>query len=293
MSAALIDNAMTIAELRRSVAARLRDAGIESAELDARVLVAHGLAREPAMLVAASVEHVSAANLDRVEKLVRRRLAREPVARIVGYREFWSREFKLGPDTLIPRPESETIVEAALAAFPGRDAELRVLDLGVGSGVLLAAILLERPRAFGVGIDRNPNALTIARSNLAALSLFERAAFVCGDWAAPIGARFDLVVANPPYIATAELSRLALEVRGHDPIFALDGGADGLAAYRTIAADLPRVLVPGAVAVLELGQGQEAEVAAIARASGLVVSGPARRDLSGVSRALVLRNRDK
>jgi release factor glutamine methyltransferase len=223
---------------------------------------------------------------------VRRRLAGEPIARIVGYREFWSRSFTLGPHTLVPRPESETVVEAALAAMPDRDAKFRVLDLGLGSGALLAAILLERPHAYGIGVDRNARTIAVARANLAAFGLSARAAFVCGDWTVALGAeKFDLVVANPPYIPTAELAQLALEVREHDPIFALDGGVDGLTAYRAIVADLSRVLTPGGVAVLELGKGQEAAVAAFARARGLAVDGPARCDLSGLSRALVLQAR--
>lgn len=291
MSAMLADDMMRVGTLRRAIAARLRDAGIESAELDARVLLAHALGLEASKLIAASDEPIPATSVEGIEQLVRRRLAREPVARILGYREFWSRDFRLGPDTLAPRPESETVVEAALTAFSDRDAELHVLDLGVGSGALLAAILLERPRAIGVGIDRSAAALAVAWANLAALGLSARATLLCGDWTAPVGARFDLVVANPPYIPTAGLAQLTLEVREHDPIFALDGGPDGLAAYRAIVADLSRVLTPRGVAVLELGQGQEAAVVALANARGLVASGEAKRDLSGLSRALVLRNR--
>ncbi|HXL67850.1 MAG TPA: peptide chain release factor N(5)-glutamine methyltransferase [Xanthobacteraceae bacterium] len=291
MSAILVDDTVSVGTLRRAIAARLHDAGIESAELDARVLLAHALGIEASKLIAASDERIPAASLERIDRLVGRRLAREPVARIVGYREFWSRDFALGPDTLVPRPESETVVEAALAAFPDRHAELRVLDLGVGSGVLLAAVLLERPRATGVGVDRNAGALAVARANLADLGLSARGTLLCGDWTAPVGAKFDLVVANPPYIPTAGLAQLTLEVCEHDPIFALDGGPDGLAAYRAIVADLSRVLTPHGVAVLELGQGQEAAVVALANARGLVAGGAAKRDLSGLSRALVLRNR--
>jgi release factor glutamine methyltransferase len=285
-----MDDAMSVARVRRAIAARLGAAGIESAELDARVLLAHALGRNAAQLIAAADEPLPVEAVARADHLVRRRLAGEPVARIVGRREFWSREFRLGPDTLVPRPESETVVEAALAAFSGRDADLRVLDLGVGSGALLAAILIERPRATGIGIDRSAGALAVARANLHSLGLSARAALLCGDWTAALGVRFDLVVANPPYVATAELAVLSLEVRENDPTFALDGGPDGLAAYRAIVADLSRVLTPGGVAVLELGQGQEAAVVALANARGLVADGAARRDLSGVSRALVLRN---
>ena len=286
-----MDGAMSVGMLRRAIAARLRDGGIEGAELDARVLLAHALGRGATMLVAATEERVPAESVERIDQFVGRRLAGEPVARVVGHREFWSRDFRLGSDTLVPRPESETIVEAALAAFPDRDARLRVLDLGVGCGALLAAILLERPRAFGVGVDRSANALAVARANLAALGLSDRAALLCGDWAASVGTKFDLVVANPPYIRTGDIARLALEVREHDPIFALDGGPDGLVAYRAIVAELSRVLTPSGVAVLELGKDQETAVAALACAGGLTVNGLAQCDLSGIKRALVLRNR--
>jgi release factor glutamine methyltransferase len=285
---------MTMARLgtlRRSIVERLRNAGIDSAELDARVLLVHALGIEPPTLMTDFEEHVSAEMLERVELLVRRRLAREPVARILGRKEFWSRNFVLGPDTLVPRPETETVVEAALAAFPDRNGEFRVLDLGVGSGVLLAAILLERPRAYGIGIDRDANALTTVHANLEAFGLSGRAGLLCGDWATPLRARFDLVVANPPYVRTRELGRLPLEVRNYDPIFALDGGEQGLSAYRAIICDLPRILGPRAVAILELGQGQEDAVAALAQEHRLVVDGPARPDLSGVPRALVLHGR--
>jgi release factor glutamine methyltransferase len=163
-----------------------------------------------------------------------------------------------------------------------------VLDLGTGSGILLAAILLEMRNSTGIGIDRSAGALAIARDNLHALGAGDRARFICGDWANALGSSFDLVVANPPYIRSGDISGLPLEVRGHDPSLALDGGADGLNAYRTIAAQLPRLLAADGVAVLELGFGQESAVARLAYEAGLFVTGPARRDLAGVPRALVL-----
>jgi release factor glutamine methyltransferase len=290
MRAAIAHERVNVGTLRRSIVERLRRHGLESAELDARVLLAHALGVEPSTVIACANETVSARAFDLVESLVSRRLAGEPAARIVGRKEFWSRNFVLGPDALVPRPETETVVEAALAAFPDRNAELRVLDLGTGSGALLAAILLERPYVRGIGIDRNARALAVARTNFAAFGLSPRASVICADWAAPLGAKFDLVVANPPYVPTHELARLPLEVRDHDPMLALNGGARGLSAYDAIVADLPRVLAAGGVAVLELGQGQEAAVAEMARAYRLVVDGPARRDLSGRARALVLRS---
>jgi release factor glutamine methyltransferase len=282
---------ISIGALRHSMATQLRERGIESAELDARILLVHALGMEDAAILAQSEAKVPEDARRRLEGFVERRLAGEPVARIVGRKEFWSLPFRLGPDTLVPRPETETAVEAALAAFPDRDARLRVLDLGTGSGALLAAILVERRHSSGLGIDRSEGALAVARANLEALGLGARVAFACGDWGAALNAKFDLVVCNPPYIAADEFKQLSLEVHDHDPHFALDGGIDGLDAYRAIVSDLARMLPAHGVAVLELGRGQEYAVANLTRDRGLVVAGPARLDLAGIPRALTLRPR--
>jgi release factor glutamine methyltransferase len=278
---------MDVRTLRRDTVERLQSAGIESADLDARVLVSHALGWDPARVLAAD-ETVDAACRSRLEAWVSRRLAGEPVARIVGKKEFWSRAFALSPDVLVPRPETETVVEAALSALPDRNSALRILDLGVGSGALLAALLLELPRASGVGVDRSAGAIHTTRENLRALGLDARASLVLGDWAAGLAGPFDLVVTNPPYVATGDIAALPREVREHDPISALDGGVDGLAAYREIVSQLPRLLAAGGVAVLELGIGQEAQVAALARSAHLLVNESARSDLSGLPRALVI-----
>lgn len=217
-----------------------------------------------------------------LEALAERRAAREPVSRIVGRREFWSREFLLTPETFDPRPDSETVVEAALAAVPSCGT---VLDLGTGSGCLLAALLAERPDAWGLGIDRSPGACRAAQRNLSGL----RAAVAAGYWGTAVGGRFDLVVSNPPYIPSADIAELMPEVRDHDPRLALDGGADGLDAYRAILGDLSRLLSPGGAAVLELGIGQAESVAALADSSGLRVR-DIRADLGGIPRAMVLRS---
>ena len=215
-----------------------------------------------------------------LEALANRRAAREPVSRIVGRREFWSRDFLLTAETFDPRPDSETVVEAALAAMPSYGS---VLDLGTGSGCLLAALLAERPGAWGLGIDRSPGACRTARRNLKGLRTFVATA----DWGAAVAGRFDLVVSNPPYIPSAEIAELMPEVRDHDPRLALDGGADGFDAYRAILGDLPRLLSPGGAAVLELGIGQAEAVAALAEANGLPVR-DIRADLAGIPRAMVL-----
>jgi len=285
------DSAPSIGALRRSAAARLREGGVESAESDARILLSHVLGLEDAAVFAASRAEAPEGIRRRLEAFLARRLAGEPIARIVGRKEFWSRSFGLGPDTLVPRPESETVVEAALAAFPDQAAALRVLDLGTGSGILLAAILAERPRASGLGLDRSEGALVVARANLAALGLGARASFACGDWGVALNAAYDLVVCNPPYIAADEFTALSREVRAHDPRLALDGGGDGLSAYRAIVADLARLLHAHGVAVLELGRGQESAVANLATEAGLFIAGPVRPDLAGISRALTLRRR--
>jgi release factor glutamine methyltransferase len=274
--------------VRRQMAKQLRAAGIENAELDARVLIAHVLGIESAALLVAPDRPVDARAQAWLGEATQRRLAGEPVARIVGFKEFWSRRFALGPETLVPRPETETVVEAALAAFPDRDAAFRVLDLGIGTGALLAAILCERPRSFGVGVDRSGKALVVARKNLEALGLGSRALLVCGDWGASVGRPFALVVANPPYVVSQDIAILPPEVRDYDPLAALDGGADGLDAYRAIFSDLPRLLATEGIAVFELGDGQEESVAALAREAQLSVNGTARRDLSGRPRALVI-----
>jgi release factor glutamine methyltransferase len=283
---------VTLGALRRDASTRLAKAGIGSAALEARLLVARALGIEETAVLALADAEVEPAKRARFEALVQRRVKGEPIARILGRKEFWSSAFALGPDTLVPRPESETVVEAALAALPDRKAALQVLDLGTGTGALLAAILLERPAAFGAGVDRSERALRVARENMRALGLAERAAMVCGDWSAAIAGRFDLVVANPPYIARSEFDRLPPEVREHDPRLALDGGRDGLDAYRVILPDLPRLMTPGGVAVLELGQGQEVAVSMLARSARLAVRGPARRDLLGIPRALVIGRED-
>jgi release factor glutamine methyltransferase len=213
-----------------------------------------------------------------------RRAGHEPVSRILGHREFWSLDFALGPATLDPRPDSETLVEAALAACPDRP--LRVLDLGTGTGCLLLAVLHDRPAAFGLGVDRSEAAAGTARANARALGLADRAAFLVGDWATALDARFDLILSNPPYIPEAEIAALDPEVRDHDPHLALSGGADGLDAYRDLAVALPGLLVPGGTAVVELGIGQAADVAALFRAAGLDITATP-HDLAGIPRCLV------
>ena len=275
--------------LLRSAEARLRAAGAETPPLDARLLVAAALDVAPDTLRFAADRALSAGEAARAEALLARRIAREPVSRILGRREFWSLDIHVTPDVLDPRPDSETLVEAALALFPNRAAPLRVLDLGTGSGCLLLAALYEYPNATGLGIDASGQALEAARGNAIRFGLAGRARFAEGDWAREIGAgeRFDLVLCNPPYIAEDERASLAPEVARHDPPGALFAGPDGLDAYRAILPDLARLLAPGARALFEIGAAQSVAVAAIAREAGLAIV-ETRRDLAGRERCVVL-----
>lgn len=272
---------MTVRDALRHGAAVLAAAGVDSAGLDARLLLSHaaGLSREE--LLRDPSRPIDPAGYD---ALLQRRAAREPLAFIVGCQEFWSLRFLVSRATLIPRPDSETLVEAALACRP--DART-VLDLGTGTGCLLLATLTGLPGAFGVGTDRNKGAAALAAQNAAELGLADRAAIVCADWAAPIASRFDLVLCNPPYINTEAIAGLMPEVAEFEPRTALDGGADGLAAYRTVLPALPALLAPGGLAILELGAGQADPVATLARQLGFARP-RFRADLAGISRAILL-----
>ena len=216
-----------------------------------------------------------------------RRAARAPLAFLTGTQAFWTLELEVSPATLIPRADSEALIAAALAACPDRGAVGRILDLGTGTGCLLLAALTEFPAAFGVGVDRVPAAAALAARNARRVGLAGRCAMLCADWAAPLAGRFDLVLANPPYIESATIAGLMPEVARHEPLSALDGGADGLDAYRAVLAALPGLLLPAGVAVLEMGAGQAAPVAALARDAGFRVAA-LQHDLAGIARAAVV-----
>jgi release factor glutamine methyltransferase len=245
--------------------------------------VAHALGTTPSALLVDPARLVDAAT---IQALVARRAGHEPLALILGRREFWSLDFAVSPATLIPRPDSETLIEAALGTFAGRAPPRRVLDLGTGTGCLLLAALSEFPAAFGIGVDRSSAAVALAARNAALLGMADRAGFLCADWAAAIRGRFDLVLSNPPYVPTAQLNGLMPEVARFEPRVALDGGADGLFAYRRLVPALARLLAPDGIAALEIGAGQAATVARLARDAGFA-SLP-HQDLSGIVRALVL-----
>ena len=280
---------MTIATARRALADAFRAAGLDTPELDARVLVGHALGLDHSGLVAEGGRALDPKGATAVAELATRRLAREPVARIVGRKEFWGLELRVTPATLVPRPETETVVEMALTlldAAAARSRALRIADLGTGSGALLLALLSELPHARGIGTDVNPDAIKTARDNAARLGLAMRSDFVVCDFGSALKGGFDLVVSNPPYVASRDIAMLEPEA-ANEPRAALDGGADGLACYRTIAADTHRLLAPGGHLVVELGYGQETLVTTLMRAQGLVTM-PARTDIGGVPRVLAM-----
>ncbi len=257
----------------------LRAAGIEQPAREARLLLAVALDLPPGTLA-----DLAAPTPDRFAALVRRRAAREPMARIVGRQGFWTLDLLVSDATLIPRADSETLIEAALAIRPRARC---ILDLGTGTGALLLAALAQYPEATGVGVDRNAAACALAAANATRNALSDRAMFVCADWSAPLSGRFDLVLCNPPYIPGREIVTLMPEVAVWEPALALDGGDDGLDAYRTILPRVPSLLAPRGVAVFEHGAGQGDAVAGIAHAAALRVLAQ-RDDLGGIGRALIL-----
>lgn len=288
--AARLQQGLTISEMRRAVSGLLREAGIDSAALDARILIGHALGLDHARLASQSDRVVSAEETAEISTLVARRQTHEPVARIVGEKEFWGLRFRLSPDTLIPRPETETLVEAALdfarKRLPSRT--IRIADLGTGSGALLLALLHELQGAAGIGTDISMDATMTARANADRLGLSDRACFAVGNFGRALAGEFDLVLSNPPYIECGAIAALSAEVRNHDPHRALDGGPDGFDCYRTIAGDAKRLLAEGGALIVELGQGQCRSVTGLMAPYGLTPAGPARNDLSGIPRALTL-----
>ena len=273
---------MTVAEAVRAAVGRLRAAGVADPVGDARRLMADALGVAPGRLLLVEGEPLGAA-AGRFEAAVAARVARQPVAQILGRRAFWGREFRVTPDVLDPRPETELLVVAGLEA-----PFARVLDLGTGSGCILLSLLAEREGATGLGVDVSEAALEVVRHNAAALGVAGRVAFQQGDWLAGVAGRFDLVVSNPPYIAAAEMAGLAPEVRDWEPAAALSPGGDGLGAYRDILGAVGAVLTPGGRLLLEIGPTQAGAVSALVAAAGLALVG-VRRDLDGRPRVVEAR----
>ena len=262
----------------------LQDMGIEDARREARLLLDHC-----AGTADGDSQPLPPDKVAELQAFIARRRNREPVSQILGQWEFWSLPFFVTSATLTPRPDTETLVQVALDLLPDRGAPLRLLDLGTGSGCLLLALLHELPAARGLGIDRSPEALAVARRNAAALGLAGRAQFALGNWAEGLSGGFDLIVSNPPYIPQDEIPGLMPEVSRHEPLMALDGGRDGLDCYRQLAPQIAALLAPGGLALLEVGQGQAEPAAAILAAAGLEPVG-VRADLGGRKRCVILRN---
>lgn len=280
---------LTVGEARRIAASALRDGGLDSPDLDARVIMADALELDHAGLVGNAARPLSADQAERIAHAIGRRLEQEPLALILGKKEFWGLTLRVTRDTLVPRPDTETVVEAALRQVDrtgGRQRAWRIADLGTGTGAILLALLHELPNAEGVATDLSLKALAVAQENARALGSAARASFVVTDYGSALQGGFDLVVSNPPYIATSDIASLSLGVRDFEPRRALDGGADGLSGYRAIAADAPRLLARGGCLVVEIGQGQEGPVRQLFETAQLQWV-ETKADLAGIPRAVV------
>ena len=279
----------TIEAARRALTARFKANAIDSAELDARLLTGAVLGLDLTGLITAANRPLTADQSHHLEQFAARRLAGEPVARILGHKEFWGLSLQLTSATLVPRPDTEAVVELALEMLRADGAAghpLRVADLGTGSGAILLALLSELPQAHGFGTDISAAALQTARGNAVRTGLADRASFIECDYASGLSGRFDLIVSNPPYIRSVDIAGLATEVRDYDPRAALDGGADGLEAYRALIPQAACLLAPGAVVVVEAGQGQSDDIEALMTAAGLTHARAPKADLAGIPRAV-------
>jgi release factor glutamine methyltransferase len=268
---------------------RFESAAIESASLDARLLIGHVLGLDLTGLIKSAQRQLTESESTQIEGVARRRLAGEPVARIVGEKEFWGLPLQLSSATLVPRPDTETVVELALELLRAdglASRPLRVADLGTGSGAILLALLSELPNAQGFGTDISEQALRTAAANAISTGLAARATFIACDYAAGLSGLFDLIVSNPPYIRAADISGLAAEVREYDPLMALDGGVDGLDAYRALIPQAAGLLAPGAALIVEAGEGQSGPINSLMTIAGLTPTGAPKADLAGIPRAV-------
>jgi release factor glutamine methyltransferase len=280
-----ITSRLSLGQAHSAAARLLREARIAGPELDARLLLCHAAGLTHEAYVVGLNDTLAPDAAARFGAYVARRLAGEPVSRIIGIREFYGRQFRIDASTLDPRPDTETLIEAALA-LAGREGPLRLLDLGTGSGCILVTLLAELPRATGVGIDKSLPALELVRANAASLGVGDRARFMAGDWLEAVEGTFDLVVANPPYLSAADMAGLSNEVGAHDPRDALDGGSDGLSAYRHIVPRLRMVLRPGGIALFEIGHTQAEAVSSLLAGEGLILEPGPWRDLAGRPRVV-------
>ncbi len=260
-------------------------ADVPTPALDARLLTQHALNMDHAELIAASDRELTDIQVEQLQKLLARRLAGEPVSRILGEREFYGRNFSTSPAVLDPRPDTETLVDACLANLPPGQ-QMTILDLGTGSGILALTLLAERPHKRALATDVSPEALAVARNNAGLWNLTRRVALVESNWFEKVDGVFDLIVSNPPYIPATEIPKLEIEVRNHDPHLALSGGDDGLHAYRAIASSASAHLAPNGIVAVEIGAGQNIDVSAIFAANGFHKQSE-HHDLGGHIRCLV------
>ena len=285
----MTDPGPSIESARRTLAAQLKSAGNDEAELDARLLLAAVLDLDLTGMIAQASRRLTSAEAALLAQYAQRRIAGEPVARILGEKEFWGLPLQLSSATLVPRPDTETVVELALELLRARgnlDRPLRIADLGTGSGAILLALLSELPATQGFGTDISEHALRTAGANAARAGLSYRATFIACDYASGLSGAFDLIVSNPPYIRTADIDGLATEVRDHDPLAALDGGADGLDAYRALIPQATGLLAPGGWLVVEAGQGQSGPIETFMTNAGLTPAAAPKADLAGIPRAV-------
>ncbi|HAP11072.1 MAG TPA: peptide chain release factor N(5)-glutamine methyltransferase [Afipia sp.] len=279
---------LTIEASRRALAAQFKARGIETPELDARLLIGAALDLDHTALAAQAARLITSQESKAIARFAQRRMAHEPVARILGRKEFWGLDFRLSAATLVPRPDTETVIEAALEFFQNfRASAVRIADIGTGSGAILLALLSEFPEATGVGTDISAEALATAELNARRFDLAGRASFVQCDYAAALSGPFDLIVSNPPYIPSSHIATLDHDVRDHDPILALDGGTDGLDAYRAIIPQAAALLGPGGVLIVETGHDQSTPVSDLMRAAKLTLPRPPVADLGGIHRAVM------
>jgi release factor glutamine methyltransferase len=281
---------LTVEAARRALAAHLKDNGIESPDLDARLLIGAALDLDHTGLATQTARKITSDEATVIATYAQRRIAHEPVARILGRKEFWGLDLRLSDDTLVPRPDTETVVEAALEilrAGPHIHRAIRIADIGTGSGAILLALLSELATASGIGTDISVGALATAEMNAHRLGLAGRTSFIQCDYAASLSGPFDLIVSNPPYIRSADIAALDPDVRNHDPHLALDGGADGFTAYRIIIPQAAGLLAPDGILILEVGYDQSAPVGEIMRAAGLTLPHPPKADLGGIHRAVI------
>jgi release factor glutamine methyltransferase len=277
---------MKLQDLIRQTRQRFQDSGLITPDLDARFLIQDLLHLSDTDLISSSND-VTPDQISLIESAIQRRLAGEPVSRILGYREFWGRKFFLSAATLDPRPDTETLIEAALGwvkTHP-KDHPLRILDLGTGTGCILLTLIHEIPDSIGVGIDISEEACKTARRNADEQKISSRVTIQCSDWVQSLSGTFDLIVSNPPYIPTHVIPSLSAEVQNHDPILALDGGMDGLEPYKFLLSNLKKFLEPGGVVFFEIGDGQLADLTGLVRDSGATLS-RVHNDLGGVSRVV-------